>query len=134
MVPGGEFVSAEKFVLLVDDAGSGLHSTLEESLARVFSAEALGFLLLVGNELLHELLGGALRDVSTDVVGFVGLGERVPVLVAYAVDELAAARRDLLIQVALELLFFGVELARLLRAQDGCYGHGYSLGAGPTPR
>ena len=108
MVPGGEFVSAEKFVLLVDDAGSGLHGALQEGFARVFRAEALGFLLLVSNEFLHELRGGALRDIGSDVVRFVGLGEGVPVLVAYAVDELAAARRDLLIQVALELLFFGV--------------------------
>ena len=134
MIPCGKFIGTKKFVLLVHNAGSGLHGTLQESFAGIVKAEAARLLLLVHDEFLQKLLHGTLGNICADIVGLVGFGEGIPVFVANAVDELAAARRNLFVQVTLELFLIRGKNARLLCAQDGSYGQGYSLGAGPTPR
>ena len=77
MVPCGEFIGAEKFVLLVHDTGGSLHGPLQEGFAGVFKTVALSLLFLVSHKFLDELLDGTLRDVGADVVRLIGLGEGV---------------------------------------------------------
>ena len=130
MVDNGEFSLDDTIILTSYSSNRALYDRLT---GIGFTGKlCLAFFRL--HEFLHELLGRTLGDVGAYFNRVVGFGKRIPVLIAYTVDELAPPRRYLLIQVPLELFLISGKLTGLFIAQKRSDGHGYSFGAGPTPR